>query len=153
MTFNNISCDIISAICWQVSVTCGHIWRLCVMLCHHLPTDVNNSIGLIVRRVFHLSLHLITFAGRSTHLAYLVDKSGCKTAAFTFFMPGHIFCWQMLTLLSLVIWTFVDSCCHLETAVLLMEMMTHHLLDDPVALWIEYYTGNLQNVPMAQWLQ
>ena len=29
-----------------------------------------------VRRVFHLSLLLITFAGRSGHLAYLVHKSG-----------------------------------------------------------------------------
>jgi len=36
-----------------------------------------------VRRVFHLSLHLITFGGHSSHLAYLVHKSGRKTATFT----------------------------------------------------------------------
>jgi len=35
--------------------------------------------------VFHLSLCLFTFAGRSADLAYLVHKSGHKTA--TFFLP------------------------------------------------------------------
>ena len=34
------------------------------------------------RRVFHLSLRLITFGGRSAHLAYLVQKSGRKTTTF-----------------------------------------------------------------------
>ena len=33
-----------------------------------------------IRRVFHLSLRLITFGGRSAHLAYLVHKGGLKTA-------------------------------------------------------------------------
>jgi len=37
-----------------------------------------------VRRVFRLSLWLITFGDRSTHLAYLVPKSGRETATFTF---------------------------------------------------------------------
>ena len=32
-----------------------------------------------VRRVFHLSLHRITFGGHWAHLAYLVHKSGRKT--------------------------------------------------------------------------
>jgi len=36
------------------------------------------------RRVFHLSLRLITIEGRSCYLAYLVHKSGRKTATFTF---------------------------------------------------------------------
>ena len=31
-------------------------------------------------RMFRLSLRLITFGGRSAHLAYLVHKSGCKTS-------------------------------------------------------------------------
>ena len=37
-----------------------------------------------VRRVFHLSVRLIIIGGRSAHLAYLVHKSGRKTATFTF---------------------------------------------------------------------
>ena len=37
-----------------------------------------------VRGVFHLSLCLINFGGRSAHLTYLVYKSGCKTGTFTF---------------------------------------------------------------------
>ena len=37
-----------------------------------------------VRRLFHLSLYLISFGGQSVHLAYLVHKSGNKTATFTF---------------------------------------------------------------------
>ena len=36
------------------------------------------------RRVFHLSLRLITFEGRSAHLGYLVHKSDRKTRTFTF---------------------------------------------------------------------
>ena len=36
-----------------------------------------------VRRVFHLSLSLITFGGCPAHLAYLVDKSGRKTSTHT----------------------------------------------------------------------
>jgi len=39
-----------------------------------------------VRRVFVLSLRLITFGGRSAHLAYLVHKGGRKTAT-TFLWP------------------------------------------------------------------
>ena len=35
-----------------------------------------------VRRVFHLTLRLITFGGRSAHLAYAVHKSGRKAATF-----------------------------------------------------------------------
>ena len=37
-----------------------------------------------VRRLFHLSLRLITFGGRSAHLAYHVDNSDRKTATVTF---------------------------------------------------------------------
>jgi len=44
-------------------------------------TNENNcSINNEVRRVFHLSLRLIIFGGRSVHLAYSVYKSGRKTA-------------------------------------------------------------------------
>jgi len=35
-----------------------------------------------IRRVFHLSLHLITFGAGSTNLGYLVNKIGHKTATF-----------------------------------------------------------------------
>ena len=35
-----------------------------------------------VRRVFHVSLRLLTFVGRSAHLAYPVHKNGLKTATF-----------------------------------------------------------------------
>ena len=35
-----------------------------------------------VRRVFHLSLGVITAEGRPAHLAYLVHVSGSKTATF-----------------------------------------------------------------------
>ena len=38
------------------------------------------------RRVFHLSLRLVIFAGLSARLAYLVDKSGGKTATFKHFV-------------------------------------------------------------------
>ena len=40
-----------------------------------------------VSRVFHLSLRLITFGGRSAHLAYLVRISGHKTFTFTQYYP------------------------------------------------------------------
>ena len=40
-----------------------------------------------IRRVFHLSLRLVTFRGRPTKLAYLVHKSGRRTATFTSFFP------------------------------------------------------------------
>ena len=43
-----------------------------------------------VRRVFHLSLPLITFGNRSAHLACLVHKSGRKTATFTFYIHVYI---------------------------------------------------------------
>ena len=33
-----------------------------------------------IRRVFHVSLRLITIGSCSAHLAYLVHKSGCNTA-------------------------------------------------------------------------
>ena len=36
-----------------------------------------------IRRVFHLSLRLITAEGRSAHLAHPVHKSGHKTATHT----------------------------------------------------------------------
>ena len=36
------------------------------------------------RRLFHLSLRLFTFGGRSAHLAHLVHKNGRKTANLHF---------------------------------------------------------------------
>jgi len=39
-----------------------------------------------IKRVFHLSLRLITFGGRFAHLAYIVNKASHKTATFIFFI-------------------------------------------------------------------
>ena len=51
-----------------------------------------------IRRVFHLSLCLITFGGHSAHLPGLVHKSGRKTATFTFVIVYKHFEWLFLDL-------------------------------------------------------
>ena len=55
-----------------------------------------------VRRVFYLSLHLITFGGCSAHLTYIVHKSSCKTATFT---HTHTHTLEGFTLQQLLIFT------------------------------------------------
>ena len=47
-----------------------------------------------VRREFHLWRRTITFGGHLTHLAYLMHKSGCKTATFNSYvvtMLGYLY--------------------------------------------------------------
>ena len=50
------------------------------MLDHRSLPPVFESRRGHIWRLFHLSLHLITFGGRSAHLVYLVHKSGHKTS-------------------------------------------------------------------------
>jgi len=52
---------------------------------HILLTQVFSSRPDYVTRVFHRSLHLITFGGRLAHLAYHMHKSGHNTATILHF--------------------------------------------------------------------
>ena len=79
---------ITSQICYGVSILriyqgCFHGLSFSVVGHRSIATGFKPRPGY-VRRVFHLSLRLVTFGGRSAHLAYLVHKSGCKTSTFTF---------------------------------------------------------------------
>ena len=56
-----------------------------------------------MRRVFHLSFHLINHGGRFTHLANLVHKSCRKTATFTF---SHLF-WSITSLYVYILCFYV----------------------------------------------
>ena len=60
-----------------------------------------------VGRVFQLSLHLITFGGRSAKLTYFVHKSGRKTATFTFQGNGP----QMLHSYLVLLWHLLGISC------------------------------------------
>ena len=64
--------------------TQGHLHCLTGSVVGHISTAPGFRLGY-VGRVFHISLCLITFGGRSAHLVYIVHKSGRKTAASTFF--------------------------------------------------------------------
>ena len=63
----------------------GRLRRLSGSAVGHRPLTslFRPRIGYI-RRVFYLSLRLVTVADRSSRLAYRVHKRGCFTATFTF---------------------------------------------------------------------
>ena len=64
---------------------------LFVFLFLSLASGFKPRLGYI-RRIFHLSLRLITIGGSSAHLAYFVHKNGRKTATFTFSFLGTVPC-------------------------------------------------------------
>ena len=53
-----------------------------------LPLEHGDALGYI-RRMFHLSLRLITVGGQSAHLLYIVHKSARKTATLATLTFSH----------------------------------------------------------------
>jgi len=81
----------------------GCLRGLTVIVVDHIsqPPEFKSPRGH-VRRLFHLSLRLITFGGRSAHSTYRMHKSGCKHQPSTIQMYQLIILVYTMLLLNLI---------------------------------------------------